>query len=270
MFKKKQDVKDVLADRLSHDEYVTQKNKKSRAFLWILTTSLLLVIGLGLIGVYLSLTHPFFHVEYVDVRGNHALTDEEIVQAIGIPEGQNVFLANTTQMEEFIKPLPGIISVDVKKVLPNSLLVTVVEEFDLGYIDVEDGYLIVGGDLLIKRHEGELPEGTKNRLIKISNARYETLAIDNLVTEDRNEQRFLRDLIDRELYKITREVDFGSEASSVRMVVNSNTIVEYGRPEDNEYKFMLIEKLIVDTREKGLRAKEIILTSGVNPVIVTD
>lgn len=270
MFKKKKYDDSDLANRKIREEHVADKNKKSRSFIWIMGTSILLIGGLILIGLYLGYTHPYFTIDNIVVSGNKVVTDEQIIEAAAVPKDQNILKLDASSITAKVEALDNISNVKTTKVLPDTLKITLTESTDFGYIHVDKGYLIVSGDLVINRHEPELKEKDKSKLIKISNASYSTLAIGYKVSEDKNELEFIRKLIDQELVKVTKEIDFGNKIKDLKMKVNQDTIIDFGKIDDLDYKFSLIEKIMVDLKSKGIKSKEIILNGTSNPVIVTD
>lgn len=270
MFKKKKYDESDLSNRKIRDEHIADKKKKPRSFLWILGTSILLIGGLILIGLYLGYTHPYFTIDNIVVSGNKLVTDEQIIEAAALPKDQNILKLDASTINAKVEALDNISNVKTTKILPDTLKITLSESSDFGYIHVDKGYLIVSGDLLINRHEPELKEKDKNKLIKISNASYSTLAIGYKVSEDKNELEFIRKLIDQELVNVTREIDFGNKIKDLKMKVNQDTIIDFGKIDDLDYKFSLIEKIMVDLKSKGIKSKEIILNGTSNPVIVTD
>ncbi|MDO5718009.1 MAG: FtsQ-type POTRA domain-containing protein [Tissierellia bacterium] len=270
MFKNKnKDYRD-LSDRQIHSEFVAKKNKKSRSFVWVLSTSVILILGIVVIGIYLGLTHPYFYVDNIEISGNRDISDEEIIETAAIQKNQNIFRMDASKIRTKIQGMDKVLTVKTSKIIPDTIRIEVTEKTDLGYIHVDNGYLIITGDLKIDRHVPELSEEDKDKLIKFSNAGYSTLAIGYKVSNENKEIEFIKALIDQELLKVTDEIDFGSETNELKLRVNHDTIVDFGKIEDIEYKFSLIEKIMVDLKQKGIKAKEIIINHTQNPVVVKE
>ena len=81
----------------------------------------------------------FFRVSEVEVNGNVHYTDEEIILAVDIEEGDNMFFFDrfATLSRVFAK-LPYIEEVSVDLVLPNKVIITVEESEALAYIVLGD------------------------------------------------------------------------------------------------------------------------------------
>ena len=87
----------------------------------------LLCIG----GVVVALTMGatvFFRVESVVVTGNSRYTQEEVVAATGIELGDNLFHMNKYEIYDQVRQsLPYIEDVNIRRSLPNTILITVSE-----------------------------------------------------------------------------------------------------------------------------------------------
>lgn len=246
------------------------KKKKKNNSKWIAFTSLFIIIGLILMGAFLALTHDYFKTgDDIVVKGNILLKDEEIIEKANISK-ENFFKLNTKNIENNIKQLDNIKSVKVEKLLPNKIVINVVEDADFAYVSVDKGYLIISSDLIVDRLEKKLSEEQQNKLIKIINASYDSLQIGAKITSSPREEEFLKTLIDKDLYTVTKEIDFGEAEDDVKLRVNSHTIISFGKLEDYDYKFSLIEKIIIDLKEKKISPKEIILKDTDNPIVVKD
>lgn len=253
-------------------ENSTRKNesKKGRIFTKFILYLLIGLVGLVLISTYLGLTHSYFNIDQVTVKGNRVVTDEEIVSAAKLTNRPNIFQYDAKKAQIDVYNLEHIEDAKITKVFPSKVEIQVVEQFDLGYIPVENGFLIVGGDLKISRHEENLSVEQLDKLIRISNAGYSKLSVGNYVSDILAEREFLEDLINQNLLPVTKEIDFGKENDDVKMRVNTNTVIEFGPLANHNYKFMLLEKIMIDLKEKDTKAIEILLNVGDNPVVVTE
>lgn len=70
----------------------------------------------------------FFRVGDVVVQGNHRYTTEQIIEVTGVREGDNLFALNASKISrELQNRLPYIQSVSVRRMLPDTLSITVTE-----------------------------------------------------------------------------------------------------------------------------------------------
>ena len=78
------------------------------------------VIGAGCI--------VFFKVNQFEVEGNQRYSTEEIAKASGVSKGDNLFLVNKTETaRKLLDELAYVRSVNIKRKLPDTLVITVAE-----------------------------------------------------------------------------------------------------------------------------------------------
>jgi cell division protein FtsQ len=82
----------------------------------------------------------FFRVEDVVVVGSTVYTDQEIVDVAGVDQGDNLFLIPKIQTgKRLVSQLPYLDTVNLRRVLPSTLVITVTECVPLGALEGEDG-----------------------------------------------------------------------------------------------------------------------------------
>lgn len=249
-------------------------NKKRRRFprhlIWILATFLILLVGISLIMVGLGLNHPYFQVDTYIINGNISKSDEEIEEEISGLTSKSIFALDVEEVEAAIHNMGNLESVEVKKIVPDTLSIDIVEDEYIGYIQVDNGYLLIEANLKVEDHVEFIPEEEMDDLFKISNAGYDVLTLSNDVSALDREMTFLKDLINHPLRKITSEVDFGSENGKAIIKLSTGTIVDFGELKETDYKIALTEKIVSDLQSKNVNAKEIILDGTNNPIVITD
>ncbi len=266
MFNKKRDKE----ERRSHEEFVKDRDRRRNVFPWILGTFLVIIVGVSLIALWLGFNHSYFNVDRVDIVGNRLLSDEEFVKELGLTGGQNIFKLKTAEIESKTMEIVGVQEAKAKKILPDQLIINVVEDIDLGFVTVENGFLLVKGDLTVDRFEEKLSPENQKDLIKIIGADYTDLTVGSTISEDRGQLELLRNITDHQLYKITREIDFGKKNGKTHVILDSGTVVELGDLKETDYKLSIVEKIVEDLNKQDIVAKEIILNQGTNPIVVIE
>ena len=122
----------------------------------------------------------FFRVEDIRVEGNTHYTDEEIIRAIDIEEGDNLFFFDRfAAISRVFSKLPYIEEVTLKRALPNRITITVEESTALAY-------LILGDEEWTMDHNckilGKAAEGETDLLVPIVNFDPGTLFIGERLT----------------------------------------------------------------------------------------
>ena len=190
----------------------------------------------------------FFRVSDIQVRGNSHYTDEEIIRAIDIEEGDNLFFFDRfAALSRVFAKLPYIDEVTVERSLPNRVIITVTESQALAYIVLgEENWTIDHGcKVLGKANDDEL-----QGLIPIVGIAPGTLMIgEPLQTADGDTQTvdYIAAVLDqleaRGLYTRVGRVDF-SDPDHVEFTLSGKYTVRLGNANNLEYKFgMLISVL---------------------------
>lgn len=90
--------------------------------------SFFLAVSLGLLAAYRWMTRSnSFGLEQIQVQGNAYLKYEDVLNAAGLELGQNAFGLNMKQIERNLRGLPWVKGVTLKRELPDTLSITLVE-----------------------------------------------------------------------------------------------------------------------------------------------
>ena len=190
----------------------------------------------------------FFRVSDIQVRGNSHYTDEEIIRAIDIEEGDNLFFFDRfAALSRVFAKLPYIDEVTVERSLPNRVIITVSESQALAYIVLGEEKWTIDHNckVLGKANEDELAG-----LIPIIGISPGTLMIgETLETADGDGKivDYIAEVLDqlegRGLYRRVGRVDF-TNPGQVEFTLDDKYIVRLGNDNNVEYKFgMLISAL---------------------------
>ncbi len=190
----------------------------------------------------------FFRVSDIQVRGNAHYTDEEIIRAIDIEEGDNLFFFDRfAALSRVFAKLPYIDEVTVERSLPNRVIITVTESQALAYIVLgEENWTIDHNCKVLGRANDDELTG----LIPILGISPGTLMIgETLETADGDERivEFIAEVLEqlegRGLYTRVGRVDF-SDPEHVEFTLSDKYIVRIGNASAVDYKFgMLISVL---------------------------
>ncbi len=111
----------------------TKKRKKKNLVHKIITWFIICVLLAG-VGIVLSLT-VFFKIGDISVEGNERYLTEEILSQCSIDIGENLFMSDTNNAKRLLeKNLPYIYNAEVKRKLPDKIIITVEETQPIYYI----------------------------------------------------------------------------------------------------------------------------------------
>lgn len=82
----------------------------------------------------------FFRVSGIEVEGNALYTPEEIIEASGIEQGDNLFFINRfSAISRIFSKLPYVEKAVINRSLPNKLVIVVTESHAIACVTAEDG-----------------------------------------------------------------------------------------------------------------------------------
>lgn len=186
-----------------------------------------------------------FRISDITVSGNEHYTDQEIINAIDIEEGDNLFFYDrfATISRVFAK-LPYVEEITVERNLPNKVKITVVECKALAYLVVGDEYWTMDHTckILGKAVDSELEE-----LIAVTGIEPGTLMIGERLTISDGSTAVV-DHLSEVLYQIqargystaVNKLDF-SKPKNVSMKVGKTYTVQLGDSTNIEKKFGLFK-----------------------------
>ncbi len=93
--------------------------------------------------VAIMLLTPMFDVKTIKVKGNSVIQSQEVVGASGIALGVNIFEVNLDKAKKNVRSIGYVEDVKIKRRLPSTIEITVVEEVGVAYIKAEEGYVII-------------------------------------------------------------------------------------------------------------------------------
>ena len=162
-----------LSSFLDEEQEEFMRAKRRRGFSRPLTFIVVIVTAIFVMSL-------FFRVEEIEVEGNTHYTDEEIIRAIEIEEGDNLFFFDRfAAVGRVFAKLPYVEEVSVKRALPNHVTISVRESTALAY-------LILGEEQWTMDHNckilGKAAEGETAELVPIVNFNPGTLFIGERLT----------------------------------------------------------------------------------------
>lgn len=183
----------------------------------------------------------FFRVEDIQVVGNSHYTAEEIIRAVDIEEGDNLFFFDRfAAVGRAFSKLPYIEAVTVERSLPDKVVITVEETTALAYLPLGEEKWTLDHNCKVL---GKAAEGEEKTLLPVVGMRPGTLMIGEIMqTEDGSTDtvEYLAEVLDqieaRGLSgKVTR-IDF-TKPQSPEFDYGGKYTVVLGRRDNVEHKF---------------------------------
>ncbi|MTE14004.1 FtsQ-type POTRA domain-containing protein [Nocardia sp. CT2-14] len=98
-------------------------------------SGVVVLIALGLVAWFT----PLLSVRTVQVDGLAAVPEQQVLDALQVPDGLSMMRLDTNAMAERVSHLPKVRSVRVQRVFPSTVQVTVVERTPVLYFDSPEG-----------------------------------------------------------------------------------------------------------------------------------
>lgn len=89
---------------------------------------------------------PFFNIKEIRVTGSEELTQDEIKGYLSFKEGDNIFLFNKAGCKKKVLNNHFVESVEINRILPGTVEVTVKEYKLRGYVPYSGSYLFIDGE----------------------------------------------------------------------------------------------------------------------------
>ena len=190
----------------------------------------------------------FIRVSDIQVQGNVHYTDDEIIQAIDIEEGDNLFFFDRfAALSRVFAKLPYVREVTVERSLPNKVIITVEESQALAYIVLGEEKWTIDQDCKVL---GKATEDELHGLIPIKGISPGTLLIgEDLTTSDGDTAivKYIAEVLfqmeERGLYKQVGTIDF-TDPRNVSFDYADKYVVKIGDSSKVEYKFGMLMSVL--------------------------
>lgn len=98
------------------------------------------------VAAYVTLQSPFFEIRAFAVTGIRQLSKEEIIKFSSINYGANLFKVNLSEAEEKLSLVPLIKKVTMERVLPDKIVINVVERKAVALVPLQNSFIKVDSD----------------------------------------------------------------------------------------------------------------------------
>ena len=222
------------APKLSEEELSGFMRARRRAFSGPLMFVVVVLAAIFVMSV-------FFRVEDIQVVGNSHYTAEEIIRAVDIEEGDNLFFFDRfAAVGRAFSKLPYIEAVTVERTLPNKVVITVEETTALAYLQLGEEKWTLDHNCKVL---GKAAEGEEASLLPVVGMHPGTLMIgETMQTESGDTEivEYLAEVLDqieaRGMASYVTNIDF-SNAQSPEFDYGGKYTVVLGRRDKVEYKF---------------------------------
>ena len=227
-----------------HGEY--KKPRKRTVSGAILTFAVIVIAIVFLMSVFLRISD-------ISVEGNEHYTDDEIINAIDIEQGDNLFFFDRfAAISRVFAKLPYVEEVSLERQLPNKVIITVQECKALAYIAVGDENWTIDRSCKVL---GKATENELGDLIRVEGLDPGTLLIGERLTSADGDDSMITFISDS-LYQIQardlggniQSMDF-SDPLRARLQYGTRFTVVIGGKSSVDHKFAMLESVLEQLKE---------------------
>lgn len=242
--------------RLSENQ---RKNNKKNKGIFTIPLFIFLLLASFLIISYNVYRHTYFEVSQVFISGNVFTTDEEILKIVGNPLGKSIFTYDQSKAEKLLLEQKNIKEAEIVKEYPDNIKIIIKEVFPYMQTQYKDKtyYISNTGEFLQK------PKNSENLIIL--NDSIKKPNVGELFTKDKNKLKFIQDIQSHSYANQIEELDL--ENNDDIGIIIRGIQVKFGDLDMTDYKLKLLDSVLKDIDQKGIKAKKIDLTNGQNPVV---
>lgn len=198
--------------------------------------------------VTVSLFTPIFGVSSIMVEGNKILSDEAVIKASGIVEGDNLFFADTDKSEKKINALGYVKKVKIKRKFLTRIVIEVTENTEAAYMTFSGNYvgISVDGKILSITKTGKL----KPKKAVITGCALKSAKKGEIIEAKKpgytEEIKFiLKTLDENSLISSVKGIDV-TKLNKISFTLTSDTKIIIGESEQLDYKL----KCLVDVMDE--------------------
>lgn len=237
-----------------------KKNKKR-----INTSKVVIIFSLILIVVivlYTSLNSGIFNSDNIEIEGNKYVESEYIIKALEVNNNKNIFRYNIKDMEEILLNNKYIDKVEIKRLLPNTLKVSIIEKEIVANLYNEEVYCYIDkeGNFI-----DEIDENNKdNEVITVHIDYNKTDSQEIKFKNEENKKRllYLLEYIKEEgIYKKIDNIDM-TKTNSINMSTKEDINILLNSDEELKYNISRLAMILADLQNKKQKGGEIDLSTG--------
>ena len=237
-----------------------KKNKKR-----INTSKVVIIFSLILIVVivlYTSLNSGIFNSDNIEIEGNKYVESEYIIKALEVNNNKNIFRYNIKDMEEILLHNKYIDKVEIKRLLPNTLKVSIIEKEIVANLYNEEIYCYIDkeGNFI-----DEIDENNKdNEVITVHIDYNKTDSQEIKFKNEENKKRllYLLEYIKEEgIYKKIDNIDM-TKPNSINMGTKEDINILLNSDEELKYNISRLAMILADLQNKKQKGGEIDLSTG--------
>lgn len=245
------------------NEYILKRHKKKRRKKLIIFSILLISIL-----ITLCFKHPFFNVKIVEVKDNKNIKKELIIKSSRINNENNIFYLNLNNVKDNIMSNPYILDAQIKRKLPNKIVIYIKEREALYYIQKDKKFYVIDNNGYVLEEKDNV---NNMKLVRIDGLKKIDYQIGEPIFQDGNiRKKFIKDLA-----TLIHKKDNNYEINAINIGNINNIWLEYrnlkiiiGDDEELDKKLNKAFNILLQKEEiRGAKQGYINVSFKGNPVV---
>ncbi len=203
-----------------------------------------------------------FDVKKIDVIGNKRVTKSNIMKELNVNLNENIFAYNFKDMKNKLIKNPYIENVEIKRKLPNKIIISLKEKEIFAVLKDEDNYCYIDkkGNLLEELRGSN--ESKKDLIVDVDYSVDDNKSIKfkNYKTKE-NVFKTLNYLKEEGIYRKINYVNLKKE-SNIEMLTRSNIKILLSNDDNLDYNISRVSKILIDLQNKNTNGGTINLNYG--------
>ncbi|MGE5632997.1 MAG: cell division protein FtsQ/DivIB [Caulobacteraceae bacterium] len=212
------------------------------------------------------ISSSFFQIKFITVEGNKSVSREEIIKLSSIYYGENIFRINKKNSMRSIFQNPYVKMIKIKRILPNKVLIDIIEREIMAYVPYVGSYLNIDEEGMIIEIN---PAIKKPDLPIVKGLKFETFKIGEYLNIQNKEQFSVTTMLIREIknagmLNLVSEIDV-TDLSNIKLKIKDGIKANLGSIDNISYKISFAKSIIEDAKSHSLKGTIEMSHSG-NPV----
>lgn len=234
-------------------------SKPRRLLLQVLLLCLIVTVAF-----YFFIQSSFFNVSTIEIRNNHFLSSGEILQLADIPRGINIFKVEDIQIKQNLMLHPMVKEVELKRHLPDIMIINIVERKPVILVPSETGFLELDESGVFLR-----------KVSTISNVSLPILTGIQINTDIAPGQVLVNDSLAKALEFLSKipveqrsiVVELELKGGQYIVYTSQGIQVRFGNQKDVPQKFAILDELIKSDQLEDKFIEYVDITTVATPVI---
>ncbi|GEM_PF-637662 len=257
---------------------VRRRKNLKRKFLLVLKVILIIISFVGLVWFFnFFYNSQYFKIKIITIEGNEKYSQTEIRQKAEIAIGMNIFEINKKLIEDkLLNELIWLKSVDLKKIFPDKILITVIERKPFVKVVYGGNYFIIDDEAVVLDFikDNIISENTNNlnlynELLTVKNAvKYNPEIGEKIAKKGLIACGIIYDSLNTEIKKIIKEAYISDDANEniIFLTINEKQII-FGTSDNLEEKNKILNLALQKINLDGISFRVIDLRDINNPLI---